>query len=212
MSDFGWVGFYDYFRQLNYFNYNWSDFLSFQKLLKSGVYDFIAFKDILFVSSCPIKIYQDSNNRLHNTEGPAVRFKDGYSVYAIHGRILPAWIWEKKETITKKMFINEKNSEIRGGIYSVLGEKRMMELLGAIEIDKGIIQHLNDEVEVVKLYKTKETFSEIDNKPLAWVKFTCPSTGTDYLIACEPHHTDAREATASLSIFKKEEYSFNFRT
>jgi hypothetical protein len=198
--------------RLDYFKFNWSDFICFQKLLKSGVYDFVAFKDILFVSSCPIEIYQNSNNRLHNTNKPSVLFKDGYSVYAIHGRILPSWIWEKKETITKEMFINEKNAEIRGGIYSVLGEKRMMEILRGIEVDKQIIQHLNDKVEIIKLYKTKETFPEIDNKSLAWVKFTCPSTGTDYLIACEPHFTNAKTAAASLSIFKKEEYQFDFRT
>jgi hypothetical protein len=212
ITDYGWVAFYDYFRRLNYFKYEWGDFLDFQKFLKSGVYDFVAFKDIIFVSACPIEVHQDSNNRLHNTESPAVRFKDGYNIYAIHGRILSSWIWEKKDTITKEMFIEEKNSEIRAAMYSVLGEKRVMEILGATEIDKQLIQHQNEDIEIIKLFKTTEIFAEIDNNPLAWVKFTCPSTGTDYLIACEPHYTDAKEAAASLSIFKKEEYSFDFRT
>jgi hypothetical protein len=110
------------------------------------------------------------------------------------------------------MFFTEKNSEIRGAMYSVLGEKRIMEMLGAIEIDKQLIQHANDEVEIVKLFKTSEIFPEIGNNPLAWVKFTCPSTGTDYLIACEPHYINAKDAAISLSIFDNSEYSFNFRT
>ena len=212
VTDYGWVAFYDYFMKLKYFKFDWSDFIEFQKLLKSGVYDFVAFEKILFVSSCPIEIYQDSNQRLHNTNKPAVLFKDGYSVYAIHGRILPSWLWEQKEIITREKFITEENAEIRGAMYSILGEQKIMEILGVLETDKQCIQHLNDEIEIVKLYKTTETFPEIDNKQLAWVKFICPSTGSEYLIACESHYTNAKEAAASLSIFTSKEYSFNFRT
>ena len=210
-SDYGWCAFYDYFRRLDYFKYDWTDFIEFQKLIKSGLYDFIPFKNIVFVSSCPTEIYQDINNRLHNTMKAAVVFKDEYRVYAIHGRILPSWIWEEKDKITKEQFLKEQNAEIRAGIYTVLGEKRMMKLLEAEETDKQLIQHDNDEIEIIKLYKTKEVLSEINNK-LAWVKFICPSTGTDYLIACEPKYDNAKEAAASLSIFSTNDYSFNFRT
>lgn len=206
------MAFYDFIQRLNYFSYDYTNFDNFKLLLKSGIYDFIVFPSVVFVSACPFEVHQEPNTRLHNINGSAVRFKDGYSVYAIHGRILPSWIWERKETITKEIFINEKNSEIRGAMYSVLGEHGMMALLGAKEIDKQCIQHLNNEIEIIKLYKTKEEFSEIGNQPLTWVKFTCPSTGSDYLIACESHFTNAKEAASSLSIFKTEEYQFNYRT
>jgi hypothetical protein len=213
ISDYGWVAVYDFIQKTNYFKeYDFVDFDNYKLLLNSKMYDFIVFPSVVFVSSCPYEVHQEINKRLHNIDGPAIRFKDGYDVYAIHGRILPSWIWEKKNTITKEMFISEKNSEIRAAMYSILGEKRMMEILDAKEIDKQVIQHLNDEVEIVKLFKTNEIFPETGNNPLAWVKFTCPSTGTDYLISCEPGFTNAKEAVASLSIFKKEEYSFNFRT
>ena len=211
-SDFGWVSFYDYFRRLNYFEFNWDDFINFKELLKSGIYDFVAFEKILFASSSPAEIHRDNNNRLHSTTKPSVFFKDGYALYAIHGRILPEWIWKEKNKITKKQFLEESNAEIRAAIYTILGEKRIMEVLGAKEIDKQLVQHANDEVEIIKLYKTTETFSEINNESFAWVKFICPSTGTEYIIACEPKFDNAKEAAASLSIFKTNEYSFNFRT
>ena len=211
-SDYGWVAFYDYFRRLDYFKFDWTDFVEFEKFLQSGVYDFVAFENIVFISSCPIEIHQDTNNRLHNTNGASVVFKDGYEVYAIHGRILPSWIWEQKDTITKDKFIKEHNAEIRGAIYSVLGDKKMMELLDCVEVDKKCIEHANGDLEIVKLYKTTESFPEIDNKPFAWVKFICPSTGSDYLIPCEPYHTDAKKAAVSLSIFNDREYSFDYRT
>ncbi|MCE5225354.1 MAG: hypothetical protein LLG05_05780 [Porphyromonadaceae bacterium] len=214
VSDYGWTAFYDFIQKLNHFKYDYSDFDDFKLLLKSGVYDFVAFSSIVFVSSCPFEVHQEANTRIHNINGPAVRFKDGYDVYAIHGRILPSWIWTDKNKITKEQFIFAKNAEIRAGIYSVLGEKKIMEILDCKEIDKQCIQHQNGDIEIVKLYKTRELVQITNSLSnyLAWVKFICPSTGTEYLIACEPEHENAKEAAASLSIFDKSEYSFNFRT
>ncbi|MFA5299812.1 MAG: DUF6745 domain-containing protein, partial [Lutibacter sp.] len=212
IGDYGWMAFYDFIEKIKYFDYNYCKFNNFKLLLQSGIYELITFKNIIFVCAMPIKVHQDSNMRLHNTAGASVIFKDGYKVYAIHGRILPSWIWEKQDEITKDKFLSEKNSEIRAGMYNVLGEKKIMQLLGAKEVDKQLIQHKNDDVEIVKLFKTKETFSEIGGKQLAWVKMVCPSTGTEYLIACSPEHTNAKTAIASLSIFDSKDYSFDFRT
>jgi hypothetical protein len=172
----------------------------------------IQLRDIVIVSEKPIMLKRDAGNRFHSVDGPCIEFCDGYKLYAIHGRFLPVWLWTDKEKITKEQFINEKNSEIRAGIYAVLGEKRMMKLLEAHEIDKKVIQHLNDEVEIIKLFKTNETFAECNNQPLVWVSMTCPSTGTEYLISCEPKHIDAEKAISSLSIFSEEEYQFNYRS
>ena len=80
-----------------------------------------------------------------------------------------------------------------------------------IDYDKRTIVHKNGDLEEVTLLKTKETFAEIDNQPFAWVKMICPSTGTTYLQGVEPHHKDAIEAIASLSMFSASEYSFDYR-
>lgn len=88
----------------------------------------------------------------------------------------------------------------------------MLELLGAKEIDTRQIIHKNGDIETVTLLKTTDTFEEIENQPFCWVKMVCPSTGTQYLQGVEPHHKDALSAIASLSPFKKEEYSFDMRS
>ena len=111
-----------------------------------------------------------------------------------------------------EMFLAEKNSDIKGGIYEVLGQKKMLELLGAEIVDTKDIVHANGEIETITLLKTKEKFEEIDNQPYAWVKMVCPTTGTQYLQGVQPHHTDARAAIASISMFKPEEYSFDMRS
>lgn len=58
----------------------------------------------------------------------------------------------------------------------------------AVEVDKHIFIHKNGESEEMILYKTKEKFNGEEDlsgnspAPLAWLKMTCPSTGTKYLI------------------------------
>jgi Domain of unknown function (DUF6745) len=212
IRDFGWVSFYDFFTQIGVIDH--SAFNQFKQVLLSGVYDMIQLNGFCIVSNLPEKIVKNSDGRLHNPTGPAIVFADGYSQYYINGRNLPSWIWEKAAAgeITREMFLQESNSEIKGGIYEVMGQRKMMDLLGAEEIDTRTIVHRNGEQETVTLLKTTDRFPEIDNQPFAWVKMVCPSTGSQYLQGVEPHHIDALEAIASLSPFKSKDYSFDLRS
>ena len=207
--DYGWLAFYDFFSQIGILNNH--NFNQFKKLVKSGVFVTYPYENIIFAVAPPVTIIRNQQGRLHCPTGPAVRFKDGSSYYYINGRNIPEWIIENPEKITRDRFLAERNSDIKGAIYEVLGQQGMFELLGAEEIDSRTIVHQNGELEEVKLYKTKETFPEFDNAPLAWVGMVCPSTGTNYLQGVEPHHTSALDAIASLSIFSPEEYSFTDR-
>ena len=166
------------------------------------------------VSILPTRIIRNNSGRLHNPSGPAIEFADGYKQWYINGRSVDQEVFEKALSgkITKKMFLSESNSDVKGAIYEILGQKKMMNLLGAQEVDRREINHANGDVETVTLLKTKERFEEIGNQPFAWVKMICPSTGTQYLQGVEPHHTNALEAIASLSPFKSSEYSFHYRS
>ena len=210
LSNYGWVSFYDFFEKINIVdNFN---FKQYKKILKSGVFNAYEFENCVFAIQPPIYVERNSQGRLHSTSTAAVKFRDGSSYYFINGRPIPEWVVEKKDAITKDQFLQEKNSDIKGAIYEVLGSEGIINLLGAEITDTKTIHHANGEVETVELLKTKDTFSELDDDPLAWVKMTCPSTGTNYLIGVEPQYNDAIEAIASLSPFTKEEYSFNFRS
>lgn len=210
LSNYGWVSFYDFFEKINILdNFN---FKQYKKILKSGVFNAYEFENCVFAIQPPIYVERNSQGRLHSTSTAAVKFRDGSSYYFINGRPIPEWVIEKKDSITKDQFLQEKNSDIKGAIYEVLGSKGIINLLGAEITDSKTIHHANGDVETVELLKTKDTFPELDNEPMAWVKMICPSTGTNYLIGVEPKYNDATEAIASLSPFTKEEYSFNFRS
>lgn len=210
LSNYGWVSFYDFFEKINIIdNFN---FKQYKKILKSGVFNAYEFENCVFAIQPPIYVERNSQGRLHSTSTAAVKFRDGSSYYFINGRRIPDWVVENKHSITRGQFLNEKNLDIKGAIYEVLGSKGIMNLLGAEITDTKTIHHANGDVETVKLLKTKDTFPELDDDPLAWVKMTCPSTGTNYLVGVDPQYNDAIEAIASLSPFTKDEYSFNFRS
>ena len=210
LSNYGWVSFYDFFEKINIVDdFN---FKQYKKMLKSGVFNAYEFENFVFAIQPPIYVERNSQGRLHSTSTAAVKFRDGSSYYFINGRPIPEWVVEKKDAITKDQFLQEKNSDIKGAIYEVLGSEGLINLLGAEITDTKTIHHDNGDVEIVELLKTKDTFPELDDDSLAWVKMTCPSTGTNYLIGVDPQYNDAIEAIASLSPFTKDEYSFNFRS
>lgn len=214
VSDYGWVAWEDYFIRHKLIELEpevLENFNNFKALLEAGIYDMIQFDTLCIVSDMPCKIFR-KETRLHNPAGYAVEFKDGWGQHYINGRFIPEEIFNKAPTLTKKEFISEKNSDYKGAWYEILGQQKVMELLGAVEINKEVVAHKNGDLETLTLYKTKETFEEIDNQPFAWVKMVCPSTGTNYLQGVEPHHTNALEAAASLSMFDKNEYSFDMRS
>ena len=183
-------------------------------LFFKGVFDIYWDHDLCLVSKLPLKVTRNDEGDLHNPDAAAIEFADGFNIYAINGRQIESRIWEnvKNNTLTQQDFQEERNVETQAAIYTILGDERMMQLLGAKEIDTQTINHNNGDEEIVSLYKTESTFDFIQSNPFAWVKITCPSTGRSYLIGVEPHHTDALEALASLSPFEREDYSFDFRT
>ena len=196
----------------------------------SGVFAAIFAEDACIVSKYPQIIHRDEENRLHNIEGVSVAWdardhstempETEWKCYYIHGRNVPAKYFEKvlKGDYTSDDFINETNEELKGAAYEIMGQEKFIKMMDAEIIDSGKITHANDEIEIVELYKTKHVLKELENNPLAWIKFICPTTGASYFIDVEPKWTDAREAALSTSPFYGAEindiddYRFDQRT
>ena len=202
ISDYGWVAFYQYFQSIGHpIGDAEKKFNAFVDLLMANHYDMIVMENLVVVCKKPQHIRMD-RGVMHCTDGPCIEWADGYKLYAIRGRILPSWIWEDKENHTKERYIGEKNAEYRAGMYAVLGQQRMMEMLGAKSIDT-----CNDNNETLTLLKTDEAFDTADGRqPYAWVQCNCPSTKTTYLLGVKPHHTKAKAAMAELWGLTEDQY------
>jgi hypothetical protein len=69
-------------------------------------------------------------------DGPAVRYRDGFSVYAVHGVRVPAeWI-ENKQSLSPQTALTHENIEQRRAAAEIIGWDRVLSELNATTIDK----------------------------------------------------------------------------
>jgi hypothetical protein len=184
--DYSWVSFYHFFTEIGIINHE--RFNQFKELILCGVYDMIQFANLCIVSDMPVKVVRDEQNRLHCVTGPAVEFRDGYQLYYIHGRHIEASVFTKALTgqLTRDEFVEQQNDEIRSAWFEILGNERLLQLLGAVLIDSTSIVHKNGEIETIEYYRTKEKLNRYLNEQYAWRKVICPSTGTTYFTPTNP--------------------------
>lgn len=107
------------------------------KTITQSLHYFFVFKDFVFISEKP-KHLHFLKDTLHNTKGPAVEYKDGYSLYALNGVTVNKEIVETSaEKIDCKIILTEKNAEVRREIVRKVGVERLIVKLGAKSLDKS---------------------------------------------------------------------------
>lgn len=198
-SNFGWVSFYDYFTRIGVIND--ANFNEYKNIIQSNVFETFEFEFAVFAVQPPVEIIMNENQQLHNPKGHSVRFKDDTKTYHINGREISGDLINKG--FTKEQFLMETNEDTRGAMYEIVearGEGSMLKFLEAYEFASETITHKNGDVEMLSLYRTKETFPELKNikdetdVPLCWLKLVCPSTGQNYLISTDSSFTTPIEA------------------
>ena len=144
--------------------------------------------DWAFVSAKPEWIQRDEIGRLHCETGPAIRYPDGFSVFAIHGVRLPERIICLPESITLSDINAENNVAVRRAMIERYGPERFLTESGAAEI------HRDD-------FGTLFCMAIPEDEPLVMVKVvnsTPEPDGSfkDYFLRVPPTMERAREAVA----------------
>lgn len=161
---------------------------------------------ITLVLRMPSRIHRNEVG-LHNTSDAlgAIQYP-GEALHYINGRKMDDWIFEKyfNKTLTFEDFVNEKNEDTKGGIIALIkdneGNAGLLKFLKAKLIDEEVIKHNSGREETIKLYKTTEKYSFLNdhlgntNVPYAWTYMSCPSTGQEYLIDTSPAFAKAIDA------------------
>lgn len=143
-------------------------------------------EEFCIVSDFPEVLLVDSKNRPHCETGPSHKWRDGWSLYYWHGIKVPAWVIERKDTITVKSILDEKNTEVRRAMRNIYGNDRFMIDAGAKEVScepkhgaRLLALHLpGDPVEI------------------RMMELTCPSTQHKYYERVPP---DVKTAMEGLS-------------
>lgn len=112
--DAGWVSLYQYFHDV--IKIEGIEVINHITKIASSVGWCWTFPDIVVMTDRPELLRRNNNHRLHSAEGPALMYRDGYSLYMWHGYRIPddrAWFIEEKEKITKQSIMKESNAELR---------------------------------------------------------------------------------------------------
>lgn len=150
-------------------------------------------KEIVLVLRMP-KIIKRNEIGFHSIDNDGAIIYDNEKHFYINNRKIPNWVFEKffNKSLTFDDFVKEQNEDIKAGIITLIkengGNVELLKFLNAVEIDSKQLVHENGHIEIVKLYKTKEKYSFLQdsigniNVEYAWTEMTCPSTNQVYLI------------------------------
>jgi len=161
------------------------------------------FEGLCIVSQRPTNICWDSEGRLHNLQGPAVEYADGYALYSIEGVSVPEeWI-KNPEKLSAHEALNWTDTEQRAiACNHVVGWNRILDELEAVTIDKDEDPMIGELVEVTLPDHGKQRF----------LRVLC-GTGRNFAIGVSNEYDTALEANAQTYGLPPEVYKqLEFRT
>jgi hypothetical protein len=82
----------------------------------------------------PSLLHGDLSDRMHNASGPALRFPDGWSVWAWKGVEVPRWIIEQPEQITLTSIDDEMDVQVRRCMIEIMTPQRYVADGGAARV------------------------------------------------------------------------------
>lgn len=95
-------------------------------------------EDVLAISDRPKEIHQDGGGRLHSITGPAISYRDGWSLYYVHGASVPSeWI-TGREKLDPSMALTWQNVEQRRALAEIIGWDKVLSSLKSKVIDKDL--------------------------------------------------------------------------
>lgn len=165
--DSNWLAFYKYFQEVCSLTDQTNKLGGLWLLAQSAGWA-IPYQNICWVSERHNILVRDNIGRLHDTNGPAVAFPDGWAIYAWHGIHVPSWCIEEKQKINKETILAEDNTEIRRAMCEIIGWAKAMEMFGGKVIHKdeclGLPRELREiDLKGVKVRLLRMTNGTIEN-------------------------------------------------
>jgi hypothetical protein len=180
----------EFFREVARLPIDWGKWIPWKTLAERSGPRYLH-KDFCIVSERPERLLVDDQNRPHCDDGPFCRWRDGVSLYAIHGTYVPWWIVELPERLTVGRIQSEGNVEVRRIMIDRYGLERFM-----LDSQADLIHEEEDELgNPLRLYRANDEGDE----PIVTIRLvnsTPEPDGTfrEYMIRVPPNMTRATEA------------------
>jgi len=139
-------------------------------------------ENVLAISDRPKELYRDNAGRLHNIAGPSISYRDGWSLYHIHGVSVPNnWI-EQKNTLDPSLALTWENVEQRRALAEIIGWDKVLQNTKIKELQR-------DEFGILLEADLPES------KSSRFVKVVC-GTGRTFVLPVPQNMKSAHEAVA----------------
>jgi hypothetical protein len=185
----------------------WERGLAYEATMESACW-WYPHRDFVMVGERPTEIHRElvnaqqprgwGSHRLHNQNGPAVGFQDGWGVYAIHGVRVPAYVVERPDLITTAAIDAERNAEIRRVMIDRYGAARYVTDSGAV-----VVHELPGDHKLVGLRTAQLLRKDVpDDEPIIYVNLLNSTPEPDgtvkrYMLRVDP---DAYGGDASRNV------------
>lgn len=102
--------------------------------LLMSTYGLFIFNYTVIFMDFPLHLNYDPRMRLHNERGPALGFRDGSRMYALHGVRMDDERFLQPNLIDARMIASQPNAEVRRTLMGIMGEEKFLEQVGAEEL------------------------------------------------------------------------------
>lgn len=92
---------------------------------------FVPHEGVCWLGERPDTLSTDRQGRLHCVSGPALRYRDGFTLFAYKGAAVPSWIIAHPERISLRWIDAEIDPTVRHAMIDILTPKRFVEAGGA---------------------------------------------------------------------------------
>ncbi|WFU37973.1 hypothetical protein QA640_26400 [Bradyrhizobium sp. CB82] len=143
--DLSWLGAYDYLREVLGLRAETEPLHGLMQLATSVGW-LQPHERTCWLSERPNLLCGDARDRLHHASGPALRYPDGWSIWAWRGVEVPRWIIERKDRITLAAIDDQMDVQIRRCMIEIMTPERYVALGGATRIaedETGILWRRN---------------------------------------------------------------------
>ncbi len=170
-------------------------------------------ENVLAISDRPSVIRRDDQGRLHCADGPAIAYRDGWAIHAVHGVVVPSDIIESPQSITVERIGKEGNAEIRRVMIERYGASRYLIDSGANIVHRDavgllyrkevaddepivMVRVLNSTAEPDGVMSRNEAIAIFGDAAKAAVAAPADSRWKEYMIRVPPTLRTAHEAVA----------------
>ena len=174
------------FRDLGYLNLKEYEVLKHYEDAAEGGFR-VMHEEFCLVCDTPEILKKDENNQAHCDDGPSHRWRDGWSLYHIHGVRVTAQIVMRPETLTVEQINNEENAEVKRIMIDRFGAQKYLTAINAKPIHADVWHGL-----MRGLYQVDD---------LKYLFGSDNSTGRTYVMAVDPDSQTCKQAHESICGF-----------